>query len=256
MPGGLNAILDYLKIARKNSGAVKDAFDAGYTNIVHRSVGDIDNPALKIRKNANIGAHADLAGGKQAKVILDALNAGGLPNPGMMTLLARANRPYFMTDEEVNTPIAVARALADPELEKAMLKAKLKHRGKMVNLPLGKYDNPDVPLHKILSRWAAENALRRRGYDTVLYPNEIEGAVSTGVAPSVWESPAKREELAKVLWENASPDPDAAQNKWFNPAMTTIDYSNYRNPFGELLKRRDFKSVGYATGGLVGLRRG
>lgn len=256
MTVGLNALLDYLKVARKNAAPIKDAFDAGYTNVVHRSVGDINDPALMIRKNANVGAHADLAGGLQARVILDALNSGGLPNPGMMTLLARAKKPYLMTDTEVNNPVDAARALEDRELERRLLKAKLKHRGKTVSLPIGSYDDPDVSLHRILGRWAVENALRRRGYDTVVYPNEIEGGVSTSIADSVWRSPSGREDMARSLWDNASPDPDSMQNRLFNPAMTTIDYSNYRDPFGELLKVRDFKSRGYAGGGLVGLSCG
>lgn len=261
----LKALLEYLRISSRNKAPIEDAYKAGYANVVHRAVGDVDNPGLYYRLNANIGAHADLAGGKQATDIRSTLEANGAPNPGVLTLLARARKPIFMSDVEVNDPLIMADVLKDKRLLREVNAAQYRFPENIIEIPAGLDDNPVVPLFRVLNRRAAERALKRKGYDVVLYPNEIEGAhygdlldkgsKNLSIDKSVYKSLKDREEFARMLWENASPDPDAAVNKWFNPSMTTIDYSNYRDPWGRLIKARDYKTPGYCGGGLVALNR-
>lgn len=261
MPSPLELIRDALRVSKRDVGPLSDAYGAGYRNLVHRTVGDIDNPGLRHRVNANVGAHADLSGGRQAEDIRQFMVNAGLPNPDTMQLLMRSRRPIFMTDAEVNDPMLMSNALHDRQLAKEVNWAQFRYPEHMVDLPVAGYDDPQLPLFRVLNRRAAERALQRKGYDVVVYPNEIEGGVNAYdpyfVDDAVMSSPRKREELARsILENNPVPSLDSFIIEKLNPSVTTVDYSNYRDPFGDLLRRGDYTTEGYCDGGLVALSHG
>lgn len=255
--GALNVLELLSNVLKIPKAQLRPAVDAGYKNLVYRAVGDIGNPPLNPRINANVGTHSDLAGGAQARQIKEFMEEAGLPNPGVLTLLARARRPLFMTDEEVNIPAFIAEVLKDRKLEGRINRAKEKFPDRKLEIPgVGDYDDNFLALEKVLNRRAAEAALRGRGYDAVVYPNYVEGNfegfdprfVSRGVLSSL----AAREDLARsILGHNPVPSYDSLIVQKINPSLSVLDYSNYRDPFGELMKKRDFTSVGYCTGGRV-----
>ena len=248
MAGGLNQILDMLQVA-KSSGrgkAIGDAYEAGYKTLAHRVVGSKDDP-LYLRINSNIGRHADLSGGAQAKELETMMRANGFEFPHTYTMLARTRKPTFMLDAEVNDPLIMANALGDHQLNKE------------VEMPIPMRDDggsmldPQLPLFKVLNRRAAERALARKGYDSVIYPNELEGDMSglQAIPDDLLASRRKREDFAQSLL-NTYDDPITRER--FNPAMTTIDPAGYRDVMGDLLMKRDFKSPGYCRCGLAQAR--
>ena len=257
MAGGLGQILDALKIAKGSARgkAVKDAYGAGYQSLAHRVVGAKDDP-LYLRINANIGRHADLSGGAQAGDLAEMMQNAGFENPHTYTLLARTRKPTFMIDAEVNDPLIMANALRDRQLAKEVNWAQFRYPDQMVEMPLPMRDDggtlldPQLPLHKVLNRRAAERALQRQGYDSVIYPNEIEGDVSglEAISDSLLASPREREDFAQSMLKNQM---DPSIRKWFNPAMTTIDPAAYREVGGPLMMMRDWKTPGYRNGGRV-----
>lgn len=257
MAGGLNQILDMLQVA-KSSGrgkAIGDAYDAGYKTLAHRVVGSKDDP-LYLKINSNIGRHADLSGGAQAKELERMMKSNGFEFPHTYTLLARTRKPTFMLDAEVNDPLVMANALGDRQLNKEVNWAQFRYPDQMVEMPLPMRDDggsmldPQLPLFKVLNRRAAERALARKGYDSVIYPNELEGDMSglQTISDDLLASRRKREDFAQSLLSTYD---DPATRKWFNPAMTTIDPAGYRDVMGDLLMKRDFKSPGYCKGGLA-----
>lgn len=256
MAGGLQLIIDALKASRKQAEPIRDAYNAGYRNLVHRAVGDMGSPALNPRVNANVGTHSDFVGGAQAAELEEYMRHAGLPNPGTMRLLARAKRPVFMTDAEVNDPLLMASALGDDALRKEVDWAQFRYPEHMIDLPAAGYDDAQIPLAKVLNRRAAERALKRRGHDSVIYPNSIEGNFSAYdprfVDDAVLRSVKKREELARSIIEN---NPVPSYDDWvvskMNPSLSLIDYSGYRLPFGDLVKKRDYTTHGYRCGGLA-----
>ena len=260
MAGGLRQILDALSIAQHSARgkAVADAYEAGYKTLAHRVVGAKDDP-LYLRINSNIGRHADLSGGLQAKELEKMMRNNGFEQPHTFTMLARTRNPTFMLDGEVNDPPVMANALNDRQLAKEVNWAQFRYPDQMVELPLPMRDDggsmldPQLPLFKVLNRRAAERSLARKGYDSVIYPNELEGDMSglQEISSDLLASKRKREDFARSLLSTYD---DPATRKWFNPAMTTIDPAGYRDVFGDMILKGDFKTPGYCRGGLAQFR--